>query len=529
MQRIIFALFYLLIVSSVNAADLPAKALLHCSGQNECEVQLNVKSDWKIYAHSTHASEALNFVLNSQESEHIQSIDINWNQQQTFKESYDGMEIEYYVSGSKIPFKLTTNADKYNLVLNVHYAACKDFCGVFQDKISLRGTSQNSGDSNILFMLFLALIGGFMLNLMPCVLPVIIMKAVHISKKSQKNLRVARIEVSMIFLGIMISFIALAFVTIFMKNLGHAVGWGLHFQEPIFVGLLAIVTFFAAINMFGGYEIKIPNFVLDRMNRFHRNTLSDFLHGIFIVLLATPCTAPFLSTAVAFSLTSSNYEILAVYMFIGLGLGLPYLIMVLYKGVFNLLPKPGAWMAKFKFVAGIPFIVTSLWMFYVLYKQVGNIYLIVSIICMMIALFLRQYLIFTLIIIACIIFFENKHHQVTSQDFQIERISHEVQNGKTVLVNITSDWCITCKVNEKLVLKDSAIESYLNNIGTVRITGDYTSNSPVIHAYLKQNKRVGIPLSVVYGPSAPNGIVLPIMLTKNELLNALKKASGGAV
>lgn len=509
---------------TANASDKPAKIDIKCSELNDCTIALTLSEGWKLYAHDENNPESLNFILNSEKSKNVESIKINWDAQKTHSEEIMGMKIEYYNSGSIIPFKIFTKDVKYNLHLDVQYAACSNYCTVFSDKVSFVG--QNTlGHQTLIRILILAFLGGLILNCMPCVLPIVWLKVMYISKKCKTNIRKTRIEIFYISLGIITSFLLLAIITALMRSLGSAVGWGMQFQEPLFISLLAIVTGIGAINMLGIIEFNPPQFlqkILDKSD----GKISDFLHGVFIVLLATPCTAPFLGTAIAFCLTQPAKYIFIVYLSVAIGLSTPYLILAVFPRTLKLLPRPGKWMEKFKFIAALPFAGTSLWMLNVLINQ--NFVLAIVIFLMIFILIARHNLkisFITLTIFGIISVNGIKNtEKVRWEKFRIERVSDEVKLGRTVLVNITSDWCITCKVNEKMVFSDENILSQLKEKGVVMIVGDYTSNSKHISDYIKQNNRSGIPLSVVYGPGSPEGIVLPVVFTKKDLIDAIDKA-----
>ena len=516
---IVFFLTY-----TASASDKPAKIDIKCSEVNDCSIALTLSDGWKMYVHDENNPESLNFTLNGEESRNIESIEINWDAQKIHSEEILGMKIEYYNSGSTIPFKIFTKDDRYRLYLDVQYAACNNYCTVFRDKVSLDGEN-TLGHETVMRILILAFLGGFILNCMPCVLPIVWLKVMHISRKCKANIRKTRIEIFYISLGIITSFLLLAIITALMRSLGHGVGWGMQFQEPLFISLLAIVTGIGAMNMLGMISFNPPQFLQNILDK-SDGKISDFLHGVFIVLLATPCTAPFLGTAIAFCLTQPAEYIFIVYLSVAIGLATPYLILAIFPGTLKLLPKPGKWMEKFKFIAALPFAGTSLWMLNVLTSQ--NLILAIMIFLMIFILIARysfKISFVTLIIFGIISVNGIKNtEKVRWEKFRIDRISDEVKLGKTVLVNITSDWCITCKVNERMVFSNESILSQLKEKGVVMIIGDYTSNSKPITDYIKKNNRSGIPLSIVYGPAAPDGIVLPVVFTKKDLIDAIDKA-----
>ncbi len=539
-MRLVILLFLNILLFDFSAfcEDLPAKAHISCdtlssNQQLKCNLKLDVKGDWKVYFHDEDNESLLNFKLDTESSRNISKIGIDWLGSKPY---YDNAaDVYYYIPKSDIKFNVWHSNNDYKLVVNLVYSACnksEGYCSTFKDQIT------NKGDvklytAGFIYIILSAILGGVILNFMPCILPVILMKIVYISKKSHNSINNLKKEMWAIFLGIICSFLLLAAVTILMKALGNIVGWGIHFQQPIFVGILAFITGISAMNMCGFFELQAPAFVqkiFNKVEKKHTNFVIDFLHGVFIVLLATPCTAPFLATSVAFCLSQDTATIILVYLSIGVGLGLPYIVMILYPKIINYMPKSGKWMEKFRVITGIPFAITSVWLLYILFHQINNYYILICILGLIISPMVRKR--FKVIFISIIMLLSGAiYNEITSQRsevvsnvFVIEKVLDEVNLGKVVFVNITSHWCITCKVNEKIVLKDHSVVKKLNELGVVMMTWDYTNNSDSISEYIKQKDRSGIPLSVVYGPAEPDGIVLPVIFSKNDLFDAIKKA-----
>jgi suppressor for copper-sensitivity B len=539
-MRLIILIFLniFLFDSAVFGEDLPARAQISCdtvssNQQFKCNLKLEVQDGWIVYFHDPSNESFLNFELDTNASKNISEIAIDWRNVESY---YDRSEdVHYYISNSDIKFNVWHSSNDYTLAINLVYAACnksEGHCATFKEQITNNGSVQ-SYQEGLIYIILSAILGGIILNFMPCILPVILMKIVYISKKSHNSVSSVKKEMWTIFWGIICSFLLLAAVTVLMKALGNIVGWGIHFQQPIFVGILALITGISAINMCGFFELQVPAFVqkiFNKVEKKHTNLIVDFLHGVFIVLLATPCTAPFLATSVAFCLSQDTATIILVYLSIGVGLGLPYIIMILYPKIINYIPKPGKWMAKFRLITGVPFAITAVWLLYVLFHQINNYYILICILALIISPMIRKgflvVFISIIMLLSAAIYNEitRKGNEVVSNIFEIEKVLNDVKFGRVVLVNITSHWCITCKVNEKIVLKDYSVVEKLNELGVVMMTWDYTNNSDSISAYIKQKDRSGIPLNVVYGPAAPDGIVLPVIFSKDDLFDAIKKA-----
>lgn len=351
-----------------------------------------------------------------------------------------------------------------------------------------------------LSILLYALLGGLILNLMPCVLPVLSLKVLSVlSHGGAKTDKASRHKVFVHFMasaaGIISSFWLIAAGLVGLKIAGESIGWGIQFQHPGFLIFLIVIILAFAFNMWGLYEIPLPRFIAHRVGRRRDDTeptvLGDFLTGAFATLLATPCTAPFLGTAVGFALAGSAVDIFTVFTFLGIGLALPYILLALMPRLFKYLPKPGAWMLKLRRVLAVALFATAAWLASTLYTVTTQPTL-----------------------------------DAGWQQFSEAAIAPAVADGKVVFVDITADWCLTCKANKRLVLDTDDVIAGLNQPHVVKMQGDWTQQDEVIAAYLKSFSKFGIPFNVVYGPAAPQGIILPELLSKRAVLDALVTAAG---
>ncbi len=400
-----------------------------------------------------------------------------------------------------------------------------------------------------------ALLGGLILNLMPCVLPVISLKILSLVSHSHSSGGTVRLSFIASALGIIFSFLLIGGGLICLKFAGSTVGWGIQFQYPWFiVGLSIIVTFFA-YNLWGLFELRLPTRLTDFANNsgsHNKNQLSfgnNFITGAFATLLATPCSAPFLGTAVGFALAGSIIDIFVIFLALGIGMALPYLIIATFPSFVDKLPKPGIWMVTIKRILGIALAATTIWLLSILAIQVGTIVaLIISALLILVGLSLiirnRQKednrLPTTIIIIASILgaFWVpynispsqtqiKDQKQTYWQDFNPEAIPNLVKKGKTIFIDITAEWCITCQVNKAIVLKSQKFKDLIASNKIIAMQGDWTKPDEKILSYLRKFNRFGIPFNAVYGPGSKSGDVLPELLTINTVLHSLKKASKG--
>ncbi|MGH6976512.1 MAG: protein-disulfide reductase DsbD family protein, partial [Stellaceae bacterium] len=391
----------------------------------------------------------------------------------------------------------------------------------------------------LLPMLALALAGGFILNFMPCVLPVLALKLLGTVDHAARGHGAVRVGFLASAAGIVVTFLTLAAIAIGFRAAGVAVGWGLQFQQPVFlVAMAAILTAFAA-NLWGLFEIPLPAAVTGLGER--RAHIGSFFAGVLATLLATPCTAPLLGTALGFALLSPPLAAVAIFAAMGIGLALPYFAVAAAPALALWLPKPGAWMIELKRVLGVALAVTAVWLLWILAVESGTAIAIVCgvlLIAVMLAVgWIRRTAarrIAVVALIAAALVAPNLVAPPLSseapagfwQPFDQSRIASLVAQGRTVFVDVTADWCLTCKVNAAFALAPAAVRQHLAAPDVVAMRADWTRPNPAIARYLRAFGRYGIPFNVVYGPRAPQGVVLPEILTPDSVLNGLARAAG---
>jgi suppressor for copper-sensitivity B len=394
-------------------------------------------------------------------------------------------------------------------------------------------------------VLALAVLGGLILNLMPCVLPVLSLKVLGLVGHGGAEKTTVRLSFLASSAGIIFSFLVMAGALIFLKNTGAAIGWGIQFQQPLFLIALSAILVLFACNMWGWFEVGLPGWLSDMGEKSsHVHGLGGhFLTGAFATLLATPCSAPFLGTAVGFALSQGPLEIIMVFSALGVGLALPYLLIALFPAFATKLPKPGAWMVTLRKVLGGALLLTAIWLLTVLSAQIGTTggLVLAALMALVIVLFmLREKLNgpATILIVGAFVaafFVPAAFQQNTVAKSEAEKmwvtfdrpaISELVAQGKVVFVDVTADWCLTCQVNKNFVLYQGAVYEELTDKGLTAMKADWTNPDPIISDYLATYKKFAIPFNMVYGPGAPEGIVLPELLTEDSVLAALDKAKG---
>jgi suppressor for copper-sensitivity B len=359
-------------------------------------------------------------------------------------------------------------------------------------------------DRSLWLILGIAVLGGLILNVMPCVLPVLILKLTSVLAHGGGEHESVRGSFLATAAGIVAAFLALAAALAGLKLAGHEIGWGIQFQQPVFLAVLAIVCLVFAANLWGLFEVPLPAMAgdlalaADRRASRHK-ILGAFLTGIFATVLATPCSAPFVGTAIGFALARQPADIFAIFLAMSVGLALPYLAVALVPHLAVMLPRPGRWMVWLKKLLGVSMTATAAWLVWVLAGQVGLLHHAASA-------------------------DQASGEAVHWQRFDEAAIPGLVASGKTVFVDVTADWCLTCKANKTLVIDRDPVRARLDGGNVVAMVADWTKPNPVIDGYLAKFGRYGIPLNVVYGAKAPQGIALPELLSADSVLHALDSA-----
>lgn len=347
---------------------------------------------------------------------------------------------------------------------------------------------------SLALILGFAILGGFILNLMPCVLPVLSLKLLKLTKHAGSERAKIRRGFLATTAGIVFSFWILAGILVAIKSSGMAIGWGFQFQQPVFLGVMIAILILFAANLWGIFEIPLPQWVarLGTIGAGRESLLQDFLTGALATLLATPCSAPFLGTAIGFALSQGAKEIFGIFTAIAIGLALPYILVALVPQIASRMPKPGHWMVTLRRILALLLVGTAVWLSMIVYNQ-------------------------TVAPVATV----SAKDSLPWQEFAPEKIPGLLAEGKTVFVDVTADWCLTCKVNEKLVIESKTIRAALTQENVVLMRGDWTKPDDRIAAYLASFGRYGIPFNAVYTKQNPQGKPLPELLSESAVEKAL--------
>ena len=384
----------------------------------------------------------------------------------------------------------------------------------------------------------MAFIGGLILNVMPCVFPVLSLKILSLVQDRQRiNLPLHGVVFT---LGVLLTMLVLAGVLIAVKSAGISVGWGFQLQSPIFVASLAVIFAAISVNLLGWFEFSC---VRVSGGSYSNSLLNCFATGVLAVVAASPCTAPFMGAALGYALTASIRESIFVFLALGLGMSLPWLVLSLFPVLTAWMPKPGAWMNVFRKLMAIPMLLTMIWLLWVLSLQVSFTALVLyiaAVISLCVCLFLYGKLQFSLLTAklpivlsaACAVLlfaaassplFRQPDAAVQAADaWSPQAVENALKAGKPVFVDFTASWCVTCQANKIAVLDREDIREAFKQHGVVFLVADWTNQNPDITQALESFGRSGVPLYILYSPDGKT-TVLPELLTKNIVIEALDK------
>jgi len=392
---------------------------------------------------------------------------------------------------------------------------------------------------------------------MPCVLPVISLKIFgFIQQAGQSRQKILQSGLAFT-AGIFAWFIGLALILIALKAAGHQITWAVQFTNPYFVLFMSVVVLVFALNLFGVFEISLPQSAARGLLNASgaEGNAGSFFQGVFATVLATPCTAPFLGTALGFAFTQSAGVILAMFVAIAAGMSAPYFLLSVQPAWLRFLPKPGPWMVRVKQFMGFLLLATLLFLLYVLGAQRGTdaviwascFLLVISIVCWMKGAFITAstsakgraiaVVAMAFLLAAAGFYFIGGKFRSTSLDplqsqavgdwrpFTPERLQEEISQGHVVFVDFTAAWCLTCKFNEASVLESALVREAFQRHSVTKLRADWTNGDPAITKLLQQFGRPGVPLYVLYPGKSQDPVVFPELLTKSIIVDKLETIS----
>ena len=404
--------------------------------------------------------------------------------------------------------------------------------GMVYQEISFDLNKFKNKNIQIIYFVILAFLGGLILNLMPCVLPILSLKLYSFLSLVKEDDNKIRYNCSLIVAGIISSFLFLAITIIFFKTFGNTVGWGFQFQNDFFLLFILILILIFSLNLLGFFEIILPQNISYKVNNFlDTNSKSGhYFSGVFATLLATPCSAPFLGTAVGFSMGSSNQNIIIIFLSIALGFSFPYLCFIVLPKIIKLFPKPGKWMNNLRYFLGLLMLLSFVW--------ISNLfkinYLIILFFTSLILFFsyfknknkftIMSSLVF--IVINILMFSEItdiKKKKLIWENYNPKSLENYLNENRFVLIDVTADWCVTCQFNKITTLNTNKVVDFLTKNQVAVIRADWTNKDKDIFKFINKYERYGIPVNIVYGPNNKEGILLPEILSKDIVISKLKE------
>ncbi len=416
---------------------------------------------------------------------------------------------------------------KISLMKNPFFVSISD--GINFEEISVF-PDQIKANSNFFYYLLLAFVGGLILNFMPCVLPVLSLKLFSFIKISDKNsIEVRKFSLATIF-GIIFSFVLLSLFIISFKFFGLELGWGFQFQNYNFLLVITIIILLFSLNLLGFFDIFLPNKFTKSIYRFIDDDSSKgyFFSGVFSTLMATPCSAPFLGTAVGFSITSSYENIFFIFVFISLGFSMPYIVFTIRPSLIKRFPKPGKWMINFKFLLGLILLITFSW-FLTLLNIDKHIITILVFLVLLISTIINKSIFSkvssSLILISILYIFLSpslkKKNEIKWKEFDETILKEYINSEQLIFLDFTADWCVTCQLNKLTTLDSKKLQKYFNKNDVKLLRGDWGEKDEKILSFISKFERYGIPVNIIYGPGDKQGVLLPEILTKDIVINEL--------
>lgn len=454
------------------------------------------------------------------------------------------------------PKVLVTYTNAQGIRSGMEFAAALEMPGAASGDSAGFGQAGFSGaeEASLPFILLLALAGGLVLNLMPCVFPVLSLKALSLVKIAQKDPGAAKMHGIAYTGGIILSFLAIAGILIALQSGGSAVGWGFQLQNPVVIVLLIYLLFGLGLNLMGFFEMA-GSFTSAGGRLTQGEGLSaSFFTGVLATLVATPCTAPFMGTAIGFALTQTAFISLTVFAVLGLGLALPYLILSFLPALQRFLPRPGAWMETFRQFLAFPIFLTCAWLIWVLAEQTGSMGVlggVLGIIALTFTIWLWKnqpergawrVIVLILAALSALLAFGflpisresgpsvslNAATEKFGEVYSAAILEDALKTPAPVFVEMTAAWCITCKVNHATSINIDSTKALFTEKGIKFLVGDWTKYDPAITEYLERFGRRGVPLYVYYAPpdsasgQRPEPVILPQILTPGIVADAIK-------
>ena len=472
-------------------------------------------------------------------------------------------ELEVYYQSTEVTLPFSSAADQIEIQIESQGCADAGLCyppykqwlavdlvsGTADISVTPPASAQRAGTPNstpgtelsLTWVLLFAIAGGMILNLMPCVFPVLSIKALSFTR-THKSFRAKQAHTLAYTIGVVSSFIVIALVMLILRSAGESIGWGFQLQSPIFVIALVYLFFIMGLAFSGYVEIGTGLMSLGQSSNNNNQSLTgSFMTGVLATTVASPCTAPFMGPALGFAIAQSSAVALLVFAFLGLGMALPFILLTWVPALNRRLPRPGQWMEIFKQFLAFPLYLTAVWLLWVAGRQT-SVDVVASIIVGLILTALAAWLwklnatsalakltTSKLLAIACLasailiptLALSEVDQEPRWQPYSPERLAQLRGKGQPVFINLTADWCITCLVNERTTLDTEAFYQTLEQNNIAYLKGDWTDSDPEITKLLNQYQRSGVPLYLLFPRGMKEAQILPQILVKTSTIDKL--------
>jgi thiol:disulfide interchange protein len=473
----------------------------------------------------------------------------------------------FSVEGNTITMELQKSGyktDEFNRLWGLVYnPEGWDEAGTIKAMIVDTGVDNNSAEigetgalpvlsQRFLIILGFAFIGGLILNLMPCVFPILSIKVMNFMQMSGHGASEVRKHGYVFGLGVILSFLLLAGLLLVLRATGQELGWGFQLQTPAFIAFMTFLMFGLGLSLMGVFEIGSSLINVAGKAGTGEGLRGSFFSGILATVLATPCTAPFMGTALGVAITLPATTALIIFAMLGTGMAAPYMLLSSFPALMKYLPKPGAWMETFKQIMAFPLFATAIWLIWVFGQQSGVdglTRLLVGLLLLSIGVWIihrwqkfqisakarvisRSFA--ALFILGGFLFSASTDeirtggetssvdsYGVEWETFSGETLQQHLEQGKNVYVDFTADWCITCHANKRMVFSSNRVKDRFDELGFVMVKADWTNRNPEITRALASFGRNGVPLNVIYSENLAEPMILPAVLTPGIVLDAL--------
>jgi len=472
-------------------------------------------------------------------------------------DDYFEKELEVYYQQTRVALPFTTEATQLSLEIESQGCADAGLCyppykqwleidlltGIVEISSQPPATAQQSGNINdssalpLSLVLLFALAGGMILNLMPCVFPILSIKVLSFTM-NHKTDRSRHIHGLVYTAGVVSSFVLIAVAMLSLRAAGESIGWGFQLQSPLFVIFLIYLFFVMGLGLSGYLEIGSSLMSVGQNSQSEEGLRSSFMTGVLATTVASPCTAPFMGPALGFAISQSASIAVLVFAFLGLGMALPFILLAWIPGLTKRLPKPGPWMDLFKQFLAFPIYMTAVWLLWVAGRQTSidvAAAVIIGLILVVMGLWVWKLNSKPLTrLIAAITFAAALAVPITAiseSDVEPEFLTYSPElladlrdDNQPVFINLTADWCITCLVNERAALNSEKVIGLMRDNGINYLKGDWTNSDPQITELLGQFNRSGVPLYLLYPRGQGKAVILPQILTESMVIDALNQA-----